>query len=198
MVFVVADSGPTAAGERAGRRPDGDQVPQRRRRPVGGRARCCPRRRSLPLRRPALHRSAVRRTMAAILENYQQPDGSASIPDAIVSYLRSRRWTRTEGPRCNAGRLWFSRQVLRIRRDDSVVSGAWTSATTVATCSPGLYRPDRPLGRARTKPVLQSAFRGTGQLLDERLRQALADDRPQRQDRRVTHTHLGGNALVEW
>jgi len=74
----------------------------------------------------------------------------------------------TEGPRCNAGRLWFSRQVLRIRRDDSVVSGVWTSATTVATCSPGLYRPDRPLARARPEPVLQIAFRGAGQLLDER------------------------------
>jgi len=32
-------------GKRAGRLPDGDRVSQRRRRPVGGRARCCPRRR---------------------------------------------------------------------------------------------------------------------------------------------------------
>jgi seryl-tRNA synthetase len=30
---------------------------------------------------------AIGRTMAAILENYQQPDGSVVIPDALVKYL---------------------------------------------------------------------------------------------------------------
>jgi len=29
----------------------------------------------------------IGRTMAAILENYQQRDGSVSIPDALVPYL---------------------------------------------------------------------------------------------------------------
>src|SRR2546427_231626 len=30
---------------------------------------------------------AIRRTLAAILENYQQPDGSVAIPKALVPYL---------------------------------------------------------------------------------------------------------------
>ena len=29
----------------------------------------------------------IGRTMAAILENYQQPDGSVPMPDALVPYL---------------------------------------------------------------------------------------------------------------
>ena len=30
---------------------------------------------------------AVGRTVAAILENYQQPDGSVRVPDALVKYM---------------------------------------------------------------------------------------------------------------
>ena len=30
---------------------------------------------------------AVGRTVAAILENYQQPDGSVKIPEALVKYM---------------------------------------------------------------------------------------------------------------
>src|SRR5215471_13386010 len=37
VVLIAAGGGPTAAGERTARLPDGDQVPQGRRRPVGGR-----------------------------------------------------------------------------------------------------------------------------------------------------------------
>src|SRR5262249_655856 len=37
VVLVAADGGPAAAGERTGRLPDPDQVPQPGRRPVGGR-----------------------------------------------------------------------------------------------------------------------------------------------------------------
>ncbi|WP_404788295.1 serine--tRNA ligase [Altericista sp. CCNU0014] len=37
---------------------------------------------------------AVGRTMAAILENYQQPDGSVSIPDALQPYLGQKVFSR--------------------------------------------------------------------------------------------------------
>ena len=30
---------------------------------------------------------AVGRTVAAILENYQQPDGTVKVPDALVKYM---------------------------------------------------------------------------------------------------------------
>jgi seryl-tRNA synthetase len=34
---------------------------------------------------------AVGRTLVAILENYQQPDGSVAVPDALVSYMGGKK-----------------------------------------------------------------------------------------------------------
>jgi hypothetical protein len=44
---------------------------------------------------------------------------------------------------------------------------------------PGLRRPDRRQGRARPHPGRAALARGANALLDERLRQAAPDDRPQ-------------------
>lgn len=40
---------------------------------------------------------AVGRTMAAILENYQQPDGSVKVPDVLVPYMGGVEYITPEG-----------------------------------------------------------------------------------------------------
>ena len=42
---------------------------------------------------------AVGRTMIAVMENYQQPDGSIAIPDALQGYMGGRKRIEAAGKR---------------------------------------------------------------------------------------------------
>jgi Transposase DDE domain len=75
--------------------------------------------------------------------------------------------------------------VLPDQRACHLDAGYDSSPTRQTPVRPGLYQPDRPQGSPRAHPGRTALARRANPLLDERLRQALPDDRPRRHHRRL-------------